>query len=378
MARKPIGIYLDDNDMNNLEHNFTELYNDLGTATGTKNKLDDFLSGTGVISRNMLAQGVVGADEIDNGAVSTSELGEGSVTLNKLFDTELTKNLFNKDAIEDTSYIDASNGTIINSSFYNVYEMNVVSSQQYAFTDFRIIAHYRSDGTFISAHDTNNAEVNFYTTSAKGSRIKVAVHDNNLNTAQIEKGSVQTSYSPHKVIKRSVLPGIDPEIEERINLNRHLPVFIPQKKGELTEENYKILQAFKSLKMTGFDPNAKYKIGFISRNQTTHGYKINIHVKRGDEPWVRAFETRDMAIVEDADGITEVIATNGGMTIEANVDYSLIPYGYGQYIEGKGTDDGEYHDPIMIIKSECYTGSGINVRNSDPVNPPVGYMWILV
>ena len=80
MARKPIGINLDDNDMNNANSNFIELYADLGTATSTKKLLDDFLNGSSVVSSTMLGPHVVTGPKIANEALTEQKYGNRSVS----------------------------------------------------------------------------------------------------------------------------------------------------------------------------------------------------------------------------------------------------------------------------------------------------------
>lgn len=81
MARKSIGINLDDNDMNSLNSNFTELYGYLRFIEEAKQKIDDFLLFENVITNKMLM----------DGSISHSKLGDGVVHENNIGDYQVTK-----------------------------------------------------------------------------------------------------------------------------------------------------------------------------------------------------------------------------------------------------------------------------------------------
>ena len=94
MARSIIGSLWNPAQRNELNRMLEELYSDLGTATGTKNKLDNFLAGTGVVSKKMLASGSVDGTKIEDstifsnhmrlGAIGERELATGGVTSTKI------------------------------------------------------------------------------------------------------------------------------------------------------------------------------------------------------------------------------------------------------------------------------------------------------
>ena len=90
MAREVIGSVWDRTNRNNVNNNFEELYNDLGTATGTKDKLDNFLDGTGVISSKMLEYGAVHGNYIRDGGIGTRHLLDDTVTTAKIQDDAVT------------------------------------------------------------------------------------------------------------------------------------------------------------------------------------------------------------------------------------------------------------------------------------------------
>src|SRR5699024_7977335 len=94
MARQEIGAEHDDSNLNNINSNIIELYEDISTATGTKQRLDAFLNGTGVVTSKMLANDSVNGDKIAQasifsphlrlGAVGERELATGGVSSSKI------------------------------------------------------------------------------------------------------------------------------------------------------------------------------------------------------------------------------------------------------------------------------------------------------
>lgn len=120
MARKPIGINLDDNDMNNANDNFIELYAGLGTATGTKKILDDFLNGSSVVTRIMMSNNSVGASEIIDGSINQFKLADNSISevklrdasvgRDKVKDSAITNSKLSTNAVGNQNIIDASIG----------------------------------------------------------------------------------------------------------------------------------------------------------------------------------------------------------------------------------------------------------------------------
>lgn len=79
MARSILGSILNREYRNELNRMLEELYSDLGTATETKEKLNNFLNGSKVVSRNM----------IDDEAVDYNKLAENSLTMNRRKDFPL-------------------------------------------------------------------------------------------------------------------------------------------------------------------------------------------------------------------------------------------------------------------------------------------------
>ena len=91
MARQVIGSPHDDSNLNKLNSNFAELYQQIGVATETDKSLKDFLEGTGVISSKMLEYGAVHGNYIREGGVGTRHLLDGTVTESKIRDGSVTK-----------------------------------------------------------------------------------------------------------------------------------------------------------------------------------------------------------------------------------------------------------------------------------------------
>lgn len=101
MVREVIGSVWDRTNRNNVNNNFEELYNGLGTAVGNDKKLNDFLNGVGVVSSRMLQTNSVYGDIIREGGVGTRHLLEGTVNRSKIQDGAVTS-----DKIPDNNIID--------------------------------------------------------------------------------------------------------------------------------------------------------------------------------------------------------------------------------------------------------------------------------
>lgn len=94
MARKQIGINLDDNDMNNVNSNFIELYGFLGFISEAKKAIENFINGTGVVTNKMLSDDSVTNrviaprgvhnDNIADLAVRENHIAAGSVSEQKI------------------------------------------------------------------------------------------------------------------------------------------------------------------------------------------------------------------------------------------------------------------------------------------------------
>ncbi|MEY8559606.1 hypothetical protein AALF85_02685 [Jeotgalicoccus halotolerans] len=116
MARKSIGINLDDNDMNSLNDNFVELYDGVNRVTSDKGISTNLLA-DGAVNYRVLADGAVRPQHIvQNGvrelqlagnSVSTVKVQDGAITSPKIMDssiTERTLNTFINNRIYNTNY----------------------------------------------------------------------------------------------------------------------------------------------------------------------------------------------------------------------------------------------------------------------------------
>lgn len=86
MARTILGSPLNMDFRNELNRMLGELYGDLSTATGTKQKLDEFLEGSGVVSNEMIADGAVTTNKLSPNAVGNDNVIDASLNGNKLQD----------------------------------------------------------------------------------------------------------------------------------------------------------------------------------------------------------------------------------------------------------------------------------------------------
>ena len=101
MVREVIGSVWDRTNRNNVNNNFEELYNGLGTAVGNDEKLNDFLNGVGVVSNRMLQTDSVYGNVIRDGGIGTRHLLDGTVSRAKIQDGAVTT-----DKIPDNNIID--------------------------------------------------------------------------------------------------------------------------------------------------------------------------------------------------------------------------------------------------------------------------------
>ena len=72
MARKHIGVNLDDNDMHDLNSNFIELYK-------LVKLFNDFLTGTGVITRDMLADHIINSNKITDKSIYGNKIADATI-----------------------------------------------------------------------------------------------------------------------------------------------------------------------------------------------------------------------------------------------------------------------------------------------------------
>lgn len=106
MARKIIGSPHDDSNLNNINYNFEELYEDLGLATGTKKSLDDFLNGVGVISSKMLEYGVITSSKIGDKSVTNSKIGDLAIDGRTIYPNSISPSKIADNAIGSRHILD--------------------------------------------------------------------------------------------------------------------------------------------------------------------------------------------------------------------------------------------------------------------------------
>lgn len=138
-------------------------------------------------------------------AVDTTKIRDKSIPLNtidgKIIEAEIGKNLFLKDAITADMYVNYLSGTLVSAAGVNASDyISVNPETQYTISHpYRTIeqfAYYDSDKSFLSGEAVGAHAKYTITTPANASYIRVSVVDADLNTYQIEKGSVATKYEP--------------------------------------------------------------------------------------------------------------------------------------------------------------------------------------
>ena len=84
MARKIIGSPHDDSNLNNINHNFTELYSYLRFIEEAKEKIDEFLAFEGVITSDMIQNASITGNKIANGSIYGDKVADNSIEGSKL------------------------------------------------------------------------------------------------------------------------------------------------------------------------------------------------------------------------------------------------------------------------------------------------------
>lgn len=95
LARKQIGVNLDDNDMNSLNDNFKELYDENGKPI-TSNKLGD-----GSVTNDKLGTRSVTWDKLDEGAVTYTRIADKAVRSEKIDESAVTSSKLSKEAVTE-------------------------------------------------------------------------------------------------------------------------------------------------------------------------------------------------------------------------------------------------------------------------------------
>lgn len=131
MARKTIGINLDDNDMNNINHNFEEVYNGVAVAPDTvtsskiaKNAVNDkhiadkTLNGSKIANGTLTGQAII-PDSITELRIGTRQISHRNLALGAVEDENISANA----AIKHTK-IDADQFTMSKGKTYPFYSVN--------------------------------------------------------------------------------------------------------------------------------------------------------------------------------------------------------------------------------------------------------------
>lgn len=84
LARQIIGSPHDDSNLNNINHNFTELYSYLRFIEEAKEKIDEFLAFEGVITSDMIQNASITGNKIANGSIYGDKVADNSLGGSKL------------------------------------------------------------------------------------------------------------------------------------------------------------------------------------------------------------------------------------------------------------------------------------------------------
>lgn len=84
MARKIIGSPHDDSNLNNINHNFTELYSYLRFIEEAKEKIDEFLTFEGIITSDMIQNGSITEEKLGYRAVDSYAIKDNAVVSQKI------------------------------------------------------------------------------------------------------------------------------------------------------------------------------------------------------------------------------------------------------------------------------------------------------
>lgn len=121
LARKSIGINLDDNDMNSLNDNFVELYSGVNRVTSDKGISTNLLA-DGAVTNSKIGDGAITGSKLNAGVVSNRNLAEGAVQPENIVNNAIRENHLAGNSVGTTKIIDNSvtesklnNGAVSNS-----------------------------------------------------------------------------------------------------------------------------------------------------------------------------------------------------------------------------------------------------------------------
>lgn len=138
-----------------------------------------------------------------------------SIPVNKLDFVEVGKNLFNK---EDTvsGYVDPNLGIILANPAYKTSDYISIQNKPITLSNIRFYALYDLDKKFLSGGTLVSGQTKMIT-QPNEYLIRVTPFNNTLNTAQIEYGTVATSYEPYSAKLKGVTANVS--TSEKIDIN---------------------------------------------------------------------------------------------------------------------------------------------------------------
>ena len=120
-------------------------------------------------------------------------LSRSSITLDKTAFVKSGKNKFDKSDVQKGYSLSTTDGAMISNSAYSVsHKILVYSVDRISLTNVFLLVYYDSNDTFISAHAAPLSS----SVPSNASHIKVAVKNEDLDTAQVEFGGERTEYEP--------------------------------------------------------------------------------------------------------------------------------------------------------------------------------------
>lgn len=143
---------------------------------------------------------VLKSSNIPDGIIDKNHIKDQAVSLKSIEGAELGKNLFNKDNVTPDKYVMYSNGQLGDNTNYVATDyIEVEPNTQYTRNYSHQMAFYDANKTYISGInvDWSNTGVTTFTTPANAKYVRLTVAKTAVDTFQLEKGSVATSYEPY-------------------------------------------------------------------------------------------------------------------------------------------------------------------------------------
>lgn len=276
-------------------------------------------------------------------------LGSGNVKPINMSIIRIAGNIFNPSNVTAGKLINSS-GNLATSASYNASDfIQVMVGRNHTFRNIRNFAKYDMEGNFVEFVDLV-AGSNVSTQFMDQPLIRTSIHENYLSSATIEEGEDTSDGGP----MRSVIPSGFIEKE-------NYPAFVRYKDGVLPYITDRIYSAVRSISLQGFEIDKTYKLRFISRNNSTHGYRFIIAVLNEDGTWSDYFDSGSISISENTGRLTTVEANDNGKSVIMKVAYNLIPNNYASHTEGS---DWATADPFHVINSSGMGGGNSSFNQS--------------